>query len=357
MENETLKDTILQLAALSGEVSEEALRLLECSEKYLTNLLLELRNNQLIKRCDNDDMTGYRLSQSGKKYLMAQYPDRYGAYFRQGGITSKVRLDNTHRFRYLRMSEVNALIHTAGGVIYPGCKPPFQQSSQSSQPVYYTSFEFKNMGDLSVKINSSRAMGLLRNGGDSYLIYNTHRTPLKWEDMTEYRTRVLMEQCSGGKLHSIMTGADMECAYLLLSSNGGKQNQYYRISEYQPDMYYVPQNPDGIFLMKFAHLTDSAEHLKRKLLMGIDLPEEKTVYCDGFADERTPILFACDFDMVRLDRFKSYMDINHLTGLIFCFDFQLPVFKRYFGNTVTIRVLSTKATAELFGIPYGGKGG
>lgn len=36
MENETLKDTILQLAALSGEVSEEALRLLDCSEKYLT---------------------------------------------------------------------------------------------------------------------------------------------------------------------------------------------------------------------------------------------------------------------------------------------------------------------------------
>ncbi len=76
MENETLKDTILQLAALSGEVSEEALRLLDCSEKYMTNLLLELRNNQLIKRCDNDDMTGYRLSQSVKRYLMTQYPER-----------------------------------------------------------------------------------------------------------------------------------------------------------------------------------------------------------------------------------------------------------------------------------------
>ena len=149
----------------------------------------------------------------------------------------------------------------------------------------------------------------------------------------------------------------MECANSLLTDNGGKQNQYYRISEYQPDMYYLPQNPDGIFLMKFAHLTDSAEQLKQKLLMGIDLPEEKTVYCDGFADERTPILFACDFDMVRLDRFKSYMDINHLTGLIFCFDFQLPVLERYFGNTVTIRVLNTKATADLFGIPYGGKSG
>jgi len=357
MENETLKDTILQLAALSGEVSEEALRLLDCSEKYLTNLLLELRNNQLIKRCDNDDMTGYRLSQSGKRYLMTQYPERYGDYFRQGGITSKVRLDSTHRYRYLRMSEVNALIHTSGGVIYPGCKPPFQQSSQSLQSVYYTSFEFKNMGDLSVKINSSRAMGLLRNGGDVFLLYNTHRIPLKWEDMTEYRARVLMERCCGGKLHSIMTGVDMECAYLLLSSNGGKQNQYYRISEYQPDMYYLPQNRDGVFLLRFAHLTDSAEQLKRKLLMGIDLPEEKTVYCDGFADGKMPILFACGFDMVRLERFKNYLEINNMTGLVFCFDFQMSVLERYFDNTVTIRVIASKATADLFGIPYGGKGG
>ena len=46
MENETLKDTVLQLAALSGEVSEEALRYLDCSDKYLTNLLLQLRNDE-----------------------------------------------------------------------------------------------------------------------------------------------------------------------------------------------------------------------------------------------------------------------------------------------------------------------
>ena len=32
MEHETLKDVILQLAALSGEVSEEALRYLDCSD-------------------------------------------------------------------------------------------------------------------------------------------------------------------------------------------------------------------------------------------------------------------------------------------------------------------------------------
>lgn len=357
MENETRKDTILQLAALSGEVSEEALRLLDCSEKYLTNLLLLMRNNHLIKRCDKDDMTGYRLSQSGKRYLMEQYPDRYGDYFRNGGITSKVRLDSTHRFRYLRMSEVNTLICRAGAAIYPGCKPTCAEASQSSQPVYYTSFEFKDMGDLAIKINSSRAVGLLKGEKGNYLLYNTHKVPLKWEDMTEYRTRVVMESFCGGKLEAIMTGADMECGYSLLVSNGGKQNRYYRISEHQSDMHYLPQNPDGVFLLKFAHLTDSCGQLKNKLLQGIPQPEEKSSYCDGFVDGKQPILFACDFDMVRLDRFRSYLDVSQNSGLLFCFDFQVPVLEHYFGNTVTIRVLDSRKTADLFGIPYGGKSG
>ena len=82
-----------------------------------------------------------------------------------------------------------------------------------------------------------------------------------------------------------------------------------------------------------------------------------TSHCDGFFDGRTPVLYACDFDMVRLQGFYQYLDVSGNTGLVFCLDFQLPVLERYFGNTVTIRVIASKATADLFGIPYGGKGG
>ena len=360
MENETLKDVILQLAALSGEVSEEALRDLDCSDKYLTNLLWQLRNEQVIKRCDKDGTVGYRLSQSGKKYLRTQYPERYGDYFGKNGITSKVRLDTVHRQRCHRMSEMNVLLHNAGVNIYPGCKPPFQQSilPQSSQSLGYTSYEFKDIGDLVIKMKPSRAVGVIVQEKKTILLYNSHEKAVKWEDMTEYRARTVIGKYCSRPVSTVMSCVDMDGAYELLTSTGGELNRYYHITDKQPNMYFLPQKPEGVFLLRFTHLSDCSEHLKERLLAEMIAEEHSnTSHCDGFLDRRTPVLYACDFDMVRLHGFYQYLDVSGNTGLVFCLDFQVPVLERYFGNTVTIRVLNTKATADLFGIPYGGKGG
>ncbi len=355
MENEPIKDVILQLAAMSGEVSEVAVMYLPSSEKYLTNLLLEMRHDNLIKRCDKDNCVGYRLSQAGKKYLTQTYPERYRDYFGSGGITSKVRLDDVHRQRYQRMSEVNAMMYNIGATVFPGIKSPLAVGSQSSQPMYYTSFEIKGFGDEAIKIAGSRAMGLLRCGNNAYLMYHTDTEPIKWEEMTEYRTRILLGQKVGKPLRSIMLGTAMDGALTLLRSNGGKLNRYYKVTpETQTDMLYVPRTRDGEFLLRFAVLSDAFVQMKNKLLSGI--PRENgscSLVCDGYADAKTGVLFACDFDMVRLMQFSTGLEVRKMNGIVFCFDFQAEILRQYFGDTVTIRAIDSAQTAALFRL--GGK--
>ena len=59
-----------------------------------------------------------------------------------------------------------------------------------------------------------------------------------------------------------MSCVDMDGAYELLTSTGGELNRYYHITDKQPNMYFIPQNPDGVFLLRFAHLSDCSEQLR-----------------------------------------------------------------------------------------------
>ncbi len=361
MENESLKDVILQLAALSGEVSEFAVMQLNSTEKYLTNLLLELRHDNLIKRSDKDCTVGYRLSQSGKKYLVETYPERYGGYFGNGGITSKVRLDGVHRQRYQRMSEINAMMYNIGAAIFPNTKPTFDapltvesQSclSQTSQSWYHTSFEVKDIGEESIKIAGSRAMGLLRCSDGAYLMYHSGNGPIKWEEMTEFRTRTLLSHKLSAPIHAVMMGTDMACALSLLESNGGKLNRYYKVAiDHQSDMYFITQDKNGEFLMRYAVLTDSHRQLKSKVIESFRTDSGNSLMCDGYADDSTGVLFACDFDMVRLVRFKYGLEFRKMKGIVYCFDFQAEVLRRFFGDNVSIKVISSNEIARLFNFP------
>ncbi len=290
------------------------------------------------------------------------YPERYRDYFGNGGITSKVRLDEIHRQRYHRMAEVNALVYKLGVSLFAGTKPPFdapfavEPLTVDSQSRYYTSFEIKAIGDEAIKIAGSRAMGLLRTGNGAYLVYNTGSNPLKWEEMTEYKARTLVGNKVGGKVDSIMLGADMDCAYELICSTGGRLNRYYRVSpERQDRTLFAPFGDDGEFQLRFCLYGDSLSRLRSKLLA--QFPRENgdcTLTCDGFIDANTGVLFACDFDMVRILLFKLGLEIRKMQGVVYCFDFQADVLQRSFGDLAVIRSFDSAKTAELFGLPYRG---
>ena len=275
-----LKDEILHLAALSGEISPFALSRLDRSPKYIQNCLYDLMQDNMLIYCSKDDLEGYRLKPQGKHYLARTYFNRFADFFTVGNKANKVRLDLIHRRRNLHSSEVITMMYKNGAAIFPDDKPklyaPLADSSQSSQSSYYTSYEVKDIGEDGIKINNTRFNGLLR--------------------------------CHAGD-----------------------------------------------FLLRMNFLSDSMKRLKYSVLQKMNLqPCPNSLDCDGYADDRTAVLFACDMDLKRIRNLKAGAEPKSLNLIIICFDFQAELLSRYYGNLATIRTIDTRKTAELFKIPYGG---
>ncbi len=55
---EPLRDVVLQLAAMSGELSTVAVHMLSDSERYITKFLWTLERDKLIKRSHKDGTVG-----------------------------------------------------------------------------------------------------------------------------------------------------------------------------------------------------------------------------------------------------------------------------------------------------------
>ena len=347
-----LKDQILQLTALSEEMSERALDRLNDSRRYTDNCLSQLRQEKMLVQYKSDELTGHRLAPKGKHYLEGKYPDRFAD-------VKRVRLDLLHRRRYMRSSEVLTMMYNLGIPIFADDKPklyaPLADSSQSSQSAYYTSYEVKDRGEESIKIKNARFNGLLRCCMGDYLVYNTGASVIKWESMSEFRAAELVGRLLGSKIRQMIIGDTMDTAWDLLTSDGGPEHQYFELDDFIPSIVFVPNDAYGDFFLRMNCLSDSMKRLKYSVLQKMNLqPCPNSLDCDGYADAKTAVLFACDMDLKRIRNLKDGAKPKSLNLIVICFDFQAELLSRYYGNLATIRTIDARKTAELFKIPYGG---
>ena len=349
-----LKEQILLLAAVSGELSDTAVRRLHPSYGYISNCLSGLRDDNLIRKINEDKLTEYKLTVKGNHFVSQSYPDRFAGFITGGVGTDKVRLDAMHRQRYHRIAETIVLMHRLGIAVLPGDKPslyapPLAVDHSLSQPCFYLSHEVKDMGENGIKINNARFTGMLRSGGGDYLLYNTCSIPLKWEEMSEYRALELLQSELHIKLRPIMLGHTMDVAYDLLMGNAKKNSTSYKITGILPCMHYIPFDENGEFLMRTGFLSSCLNVLKTALLKDNTQKPNSDWYCDGFTGDGKPILYACDFDMQRIYTYRNKLDMDRIGGVVYCFDFQTTVLERYFdGLGVAYKVLDRKKVEETF---------
>ena len=348
---------LLELIALCGELPAAAICRLPMTKSYRYKVVAGLKNKKLIRLYERDGVKAYRLTAAAKELLMQQSPSRFHTYLDGSAEQNLYRSELTRRLRLHANAQTYVTMRNAGIPLFRDEKAPLFEASPRaavSQPdaaVFYCSREFKDIGNESKKIRSSRASGILFDDKRIYLTYNTGGTIMKWEHQTEMRLRSLIDArfChnperswySGDDIIGLMLGDSMETALQLLRSGGGYRNSGFRPDAAFERFWFCPNSPAGEAQLRI--LTSSSIYAQiRQLLLSDLMPksEESSIEHDAWEPSGRPILLALDFDMPRLRRFRDALELFGRTGQLFCFDFQVPVLREYMDGLVDVRSVS-----------------
>ena len=317
---------LMELAAISGECSTRVLPILGLAPSYSEKLVTRLKGEGLIKTHYRDGLRGYRLTSKGKELLLEENPDRFSFYLSGSSDTNHPRSDIPRRLRLQQASIAYAMLCNAGVEVFRDRKTRLFQTGNAARaapfpmplPAFYHSREVKELGAEAVKVNNSRAMGILLAPECIYALFCTGSAPMKWEYRTELKVKALLsyhasrgilsrghiEPCyhPDTPIKALLLGEGMDTLRLLCSPTTQTALRNLLLSDLQP-----PRSGHGL------------EH-------------------DAVSDGK-PVLLAFDFDMMRLSRFRTALSFHGLAGSLICFDFQEPVLRQYFGDAAAIETI------------------
>lgn len=332
------------MIGICGEFPAEQLNRLIPSVSYGEKLITELKAEKLIRTHYRDSLRGYRLTKAGKERLLSDHPLRFQYYLTGNTETNLIRSEVSRRIRLYQKAETYLTLLHAGIPLYPDIKPDIFCNNREagsidlrSLPLFYSSREIKELGPETMKIKNSRSMGILMAPQCVYVLYNTGNGVLKWEYKTEVRLNAFLQYYLQGypyhghpKIRAIMSGRDMETAYRLFTSTGGYKKSLFLLDTSFEHFHYLPNDAQGEVLLKLLCSPKLMETLDMLLLSDLkprrnDLPIEH----DAIDAHENPTLLAYDFDMQRINRFNTGLNVYGKSGNLICFDFQLPVLEKY----------------------------
>lgn len=346
-----LKDSaryhLLELTALCGEFPADQLYRLIPSSSYAEKIITQLKSEKLLRVHYRDKLRGYRLTKRSKEYLLQESPERFAPYLTGNTDTNQVRSEKSRRLRlHLRAEGYLTLLH-AGIPVFPDEKPelflPDQRAgiwSPRSYPLFYSAREIKRLGDDTTKIRNSRCMGVLLTSDCTYSLYNTGDTLMKWEYRTEIRVNAFLTQYLSRnpypgipKIHAIMLGRDMSMAYRLLTSTGGHKRAFFSLDTSYDHFHYVSNTPEGEVLLQVLCNPNLQNRLNQLLITDLLAPDPHLpTEHDALTPEKDMVLFAYDFDMLRINKFNTALKLFGRRGVLIAFDFQLPVLRAFLGE-------------------------
>lgn len=289
------------------------------------------------------------MTKKSKEMLLQDNPARFAFYLTGNTETNQIRSEPTRRMRLHQKSETYITLYHAGIPIYPDAKPSFFTSEHSMEaistrsfPLFYSSREIKQLDPDTTKIRNSRSVGVLLAEKYVYVLYNTGCSLLKWEYRTEIRVTAFLQYYLRGKpyqilpeIRGIMLGRNMEIALRLLTSTGGYKKTLFMLDTTYEHFHYVPNTPEGEILLKL--LCSSKLQQKLNHLLGSDLlpaSSQLAIEHDAVTTAGDVVLFAYDFDMVRINKFNTALNLFGYHGILIAFDFQMPVLKEYLGASL-----------------------
>ena len=312
-------------------------------------LITDLKAEHLIRTHYRDALRGYRLTKAAKEMLLSVSPLRFQCYLTGNTETNLIRSEVSRRIRLHQKAETYLTLLHAGIPFYPDVKPDIFCNHREagsigmrSLPLFYASREIKELGPETTKIRNSRSMGILMAPQCVYVLYNTGNGVLKWEYRTEVRLNAFLQHYLQGypynghpQIRAIMTGTDMEMAFRLFTSTGGYKKSLFMLDTSFEHFHYLPNTPEGEVLLKLLVHPEIMEKLDNLLLSDLGCRSDSIpLEHDATDASGNPILLAYDFDMQRINRFNTGLNVYGRSGNLICFDFQIPVLKKYLTATI-----------------------
>jgi len=296
------------------------------------------------------------LTNRSKAYLLEDQPERFSFYLQGSSDTNRPKSEITRRLRMCRISETCVTMRNAGIAVFRDEKPMIfapegSPVSQLEVPAFYSSREIKELGVETVKIRGARMVGVLLASPGVFLTYNNGASIAKWDYRAELRAKALMKivlcqqrlsrQYQPDAVYGLLFGDGMELACELLINADSGTRCYFLLDGNYEHFHYLTNDHRGEVILKLLCDPAKTAALDRILMQGLNAKKPGwLVENDAIDKDGNPVLFAYSFDMPRIVRFITALQLQDRAGTLICFDFQAETLRRYCGEQVSLQSIS-----------------
>lgn len=342
---------ILEIVSMTGEVGEDAVTILIPQADYRKKLLQRLLQENKIVRYQKDGLKGYRLTISGKRWMLQCHAERFAYFLENGADATMRRSDFSHRSRQHRLAAVMSLFYLAGIEIFHDQKPeifqPCERIIRLRRSAFYSSMEWKNMGSLSTKIISSRAAGIWLTECAVWFCYHLQGIHT-WYGNIEKRADVVVRSLL--QQHEYFFTSTRALLFYDSETFGALEpKQYAHIRESPFEKFcYIPLDEKGSIVLQLLDDIERYQYLYQVLTEDLEKSEDNTMIHDGYNDRKEPVLVCFDLDLKKLILFHLQLKYAERTGEVICFDFQKEEVEKICDAGIKVSTVDLEAVRELF---------
>lgn len=134
---------------------------------------------------------------------------------------------------------------------------------------------------------------------------------------------------------------DMACQLLTGPEKG--QRNYFILDGNYDRFHYIPNDHAGEVILKLLCSSRKMAELDEILSENL-LPCQRgsVLENDGMDHKGQPVLFAYTMDLPRILRFHQALELQGITGVMLCFDFQVEALRQFCGERVAFETISLK---------------
>jgi hypothetical protein len=182
---------------------------------------------------------------------------------------------------------------------------------------------------------------------------------MKWDYRSEMRVKALMKTllCIERHSHQYATDAvrglvladNMDLALHLMMPTGAARRSYFVLDGNYDCFHFLTNDHAGELVLKLLCDNEVNEELRRVLSEDLHPRNPRSMFeNDAMDGDGNPVVFAHTFDMPRIARFNSALQLHDRRGTIICLDFQADALRRYCCQNVNIQTVDSDKLERRF---------